>query len=601
MMKFSLKTVLIFSFSVIISLSTILIISLSYYSSKDSMTKHSYKIMEHISDFALDKSKSFIFAARDAAKLTQRLESKDVVNSENIDGMQRYFFEQLQLNKQFSGIYYANVSGDFLMVMKNKRGYLTKIITTNSKSREVLKIQNDITMKKIDSTIDKNDNYDPRVRPWYILAVKSKKLIWTEPYVFFTSKKPGITTATPIYQNDGKLKGVVGVDIEIDELSNFISNLKISTNGKVFIMDKSLKMLSFPVLTKEKTKPRLLKIDEIDDKVIKGAYKELIKSTTLDLIQNKKFITCKIEGKNYHTLFIPFNINNIKWIIGMYLPEDDYLGLIKENQKFNILITIIIGIFSLIIGYKISQMISNPIARLQNMAHQLKELHLNTPSIKESSFIEINEAIESFNMMKESLKASYNDTLFRLALASEYKDSSTAEHIKRIGIYSEIVAREYGMSEDDIYTLKQASPMHDVGKIGISDDVLLKPSKLNQEEREIIETHPMIGAKILKDPTSSIMTKAREISMYHHERWDGSGYPFGLKEEEIPLFARIVAVVDVFDALVSKRDYKEPMDIEKAKNYIIKKSGTHFDPKCVEAFINSFDKIAKIHSKMLKF
>ncbi|MDB2405690.1 HD domain-containing protein, partial [Arcobacteraceae bacterium] len=227
--------------------------------------------------------------------------------------------------------------------------------------------------------------------------------------------------------------------------------------------------------------------------------------------------------------------------------------------------------------------------------HELKSLNLNVPSVENSNIKEIDEAIASFNTMKDNLKESYLDTLNRLAVVSEYKDTDTSEHINRIGFYAVVIGKSLGLTSDELYILQHASAMHDIGKLGISDEILTKPGKLTAEERKIIEKHPLIGAKILQNPSSEIMKKAREISLYHHEKWDGTGYPDKLKGEEIPIFARIVAIVDVFDALATKRCYKEAFDIKKAKQIIIDGNNINFDPKCVDAFIQNFDEIKDIY------
>ena len=605
-MKISLKSTLILSFITIITISVLFITLSSYYSTKNIMAKQAHEIMNNISIFALDKTKSYIITAKEAAQLTQRLESTDVVSSENTSGMEKYFYEQLRLHNQFTGIYYANIKGEFLMVLKKNSGYMTKIISIQNNTRKVLKKENDLEMKLISSNILSNDKYDPRIRPWYKLAIKNKTLSWTEPYVFFTSKKPGITTSIPIYDDNHKLKGVIGVDIQIDKLAKFISDMKISEKSKVFMIDSSLKVIAFPnqntIKVDNKTqKARMIKLNELDDNIAQNAYKELLIDSHNKTLSSKKFLTFKTNnGKVYYSLFLPFEVNNIKWIIGMYVPEDDYLGVIKENQEFNLLLSMFIGLVAIIIGYFIAQAISKPIKRMQNMAHELKDLNLNTPSVELSNFEEINEAIESFNKMKISLKEAYSDTIFRLALASEYKDSDTADHIRRIGKYARIIGEYLKLDDGELYILENASSMHDIGKLGIEDNILLKPGILTTSERDTIKNHPEIGAKILEDPTSEIMKAGQEISMYHHEKWDGTGYPSKLKYEEIPLFARIVAIVDVFDALVSKRCYKDAFELNISKQIIIDGKGTHFDPKCVDAFLNSFDKIVLVYKEFKK-
>jgi hypothetical protein len=215
-MKISLKKTLIFSFAILISLSILLIITISYYSTKNIMEEHAKEIMNNISLFALDKSKTYIKVAKEAAYLTQRLQLTDVVNSGNSANMEKYFYEQLSLHQQFAAIYYANTKGEFIMVVNKQDRYVTKIININQDNeRKVTIKQNDENMKFLSSKIDEDDIYNPTIRPWYKLAVKNKKLSWTDPYVFFTLKTPGITTSVPVYDKSGELKGVIGVDIKI--------------------------------------------------------------------------------------------------------------------------------------------------------------------------------------------------------------------------------------------------------------------------------------------------------------------------------------------------------------------------------------------------
>jgi putative two-component system response regulator len=356
-----------------------------------------------------------------------------------------------------------------MMVIKKQNQYMTKTIKIDKNyKRKVTIEQNDENMKFLSSKIDENDTYNPTSRPWYKLAVENKKLSWTDPYVFFTLKTPGITTSVPVYDKSGELKGVIGVDIKINELSKFISNLKISKNSKVFMLDNNLKVIAFPdkktiEIDEKLKKARVLELNEIDDMNAKLAYKKLLNSINGDSLEAKKFLIFKGEnGKKYYSLFLPFDVNNIHWTIGMYAPEDDYLGILKQNQQFIISISVIIGIFAILFGFFIAKYISKPIKRMQNMAHELNELNLNTSSVESSIFYEIDETIDTFNTMKDSLKNAYNDTIFRLAVASEYNDENTAEHIKRVGEYSVVIGKGLGLTSDELYVLEQASIMHDI-------------------------------------------------------------------------------------------------------------------------------------------
>lgn len=170
-----------------------------------------------------------------------------------------------------------------------------------------------------------------------------------------------------------------------------------------------------------------------------------------------------------------------------------------------------------------------------------------------------------------------------LAVASEFKDTDTGDHVKRLARQTEETALEMGINPETACQYAEASLMHDVGKIGIPDAVLMKPGRLDQVEYAVIQGHPAIGAEILRDHRGFEL--AYLVAKHHHERWDGSGYPDGLKGEEIPLAARIVAVVDVFDALVSKRPYKKPWRVDEALREIKACSGSHFDPRVVDAFL----------------
>ncbi len=186
------------------------------------------------------------------------------------------------------------------------------------------------------------------------------------------------------------------------------------------------------------------------------------------------------------------------------------------------------------------------------------------------------------------------DVILRLGRASEYRDNETGMHVIRMGHLSGHLARRIHLKEKECQTIQDAAPMHDVGKIGIPDRILLKPGKLNGEEWEIMKSHTTIGEKILAGGNSDLMKLAETIAVSHHERWDGSGYPNGQKGEEIPLVGRIVAVCDVFDALTSERPYKKAWTVADAMEEIENNSGIHFDPELVRAFKNHLPEMLEI-------
>lgn len=182
----------------------------------------------------------------------------------------------------------------------------------------------------------------------------------------------------------------------------------------------------------------------------------------------------------------------------------------------------------------------------------------------------------------------------RLGMAAEYRDNETGFHIIRMSRICFEIAKAAGLNRYESELILHASPMHDIGKIGIPDSILLKPDKLNDEEWETMKTHTIIGAKILKGPDSELLHAAQTIALTHHERWDGTGYPEGLSRQEIPLMGRITSIADVFDALTSKRPYKEAWPIERALSVIEKQSGTFFDPMLIRTFKSRLPTILEI-------
>ena len=192
------------------------------------------------------------------------------------------------------------------------------------------------------------------------------------------------------------------------------------------------------------------------------------------------------------------------------------------------------------------------------------------------------------------LNESNLELIRRLGIASEFRDNDTGMHIVRISHYCRVLAMAIGMDETEADLLLQTSPMHDVGKIGIPDEILLKPGKLSDEERTIMMRHTEIGAKIIGRHENRLLQMARTIALTHHERWDGKGYPQGIGGEDIPIEGRIVALADVFDALISERPYKQAWPMDKAVELIQQESGRHFDPALVEAFMENLDEIVSL-------
>ncbi|MGL1894512.1 MAG: response regulator [Spirochaetaceae bacterium] len=182
----------------------------------------------------------------------------------------------------------------------------------------------------------------------------------------------------------------------------------------------------------------------------------------------------------------------------------------------------------------------------------------------------------------------------RLAKAGEFKDNETGMHVIRMSKYAQLLAKKIGMSDEESKLLLNVAPMHDIGKIGIPDHILLKKGPLDAEEWNIMKKHAQIGYDILGEADADIISEAKNCAITHHEKWDGSGYPNGIKGEDIPIYGRIVGVSDVFDALTSERPYKKAWSVEKALELLIQEKGKHFDPDLIDKFLEIIPEILKI-------
>ena len=199
--------------------------------------------------------------------------------------------------------------------------------------------------------------------------------------------------------------------------------------------------------------------------------------------------------------------------------------------------------------------------------------------------------------LRRDLEQAQLETIMRLGVAAEYRDKETGNHLNRMSRYSREIAKEMGLDEQVCEHIFYASPLHDVGKLGTPDAILLKPGKLTADEYEIMKQHTTIGARILSGSSSPLLRLAERIAISHHEKWNGSGYPAGLKGEEIPLVGRIVAAADVFDALASKRVYKAAFSIEKVLEIMHNDTGSHFDPQVIEALDRCLPRLLDIKAR----
>ncbi len=384
-MKISIRLVLLLSFLSVIWGTFFLTTTSSQLTSEKVLKDHAHVIMENIASYAMEQSQNYLSKAQRATELTKSLLRSQVLVQENGRVLENYFLEQLIAYPDISGIYLGTPNGSFFFVSRNDKyspgGIRTKIISHESGERKVRYVWRDAQRNVIAEEDDPNDKYDPRSRPWYLGAMAADGIFWTDPYIFFTSQNPGITISGPTYNLEGQLGGIVGVDIEIDQLSTFISKLRIGTNGRAFMLNQNRDVVAFHdvdqiKLPGEEGQPssRLVKIDEFQDKLSRAAFGALgiaqEKSSQI-LLDHAEYVSFEFEGDNYQAMFTPFPNPQWPWVIGMYLPENDYLGALKQNRVNNYLITFAISVLASILILFIARSIARPVIGLRRYAEDI--------------------------------------------------------------------------------------------------------------------------------------------------------------------------------------------------------------------------------------
>lgn len=233
--------------------------------------------------------------------------------------------------------------------------------------------------------------------------------------------------------------------------------------------------------------------------------------------------------------------------------------------------------------------------RIRDYQQRLNDFNMQLEVKVTERTLALQETLDELEASKRSTLQAYREMVLRLTSAAELKDRDSTVHMQRMSHYAVMLAWKCGWPEKDITLLLDAAMMHDIGKIGIPDTILRKGDKLSDEEFEIIKQHSVIGATILAGSTSKLLQMAEQIALCHHEHFDGSGYPNGLAGTDIPEVARIVAIADTFDALMSKRPYKDPWPLEQACECMQQRSGTHFDPDLLALFLEDQEALAEIH------
>jgi len=351
-------------------------------------------------------------------------------------------------------------------------------------------------------------------------------------------------------------------------------------------------------MSNEHQKPQVLVVD--DEKLV---------ADTVGLMVSNAGYPCKVAGSAKEALEFLAKEEFALMITDIMMPEYDGLWLIERALSLypELAIVVLTGLASIDlavsclksgaydfltkpISYNVLEVTIEKVLEKRRLKLSLKYYQHHLEEM-------VRERTAQLERAHREIKSLQLELIYRLVLAAEYKDKTTANHLQRIAHYSAIIARNIGLGAQDVEDIFYAAPMHDVGKIGIPDKILLKPGELTPEEQEIMKQHTIIGARILAGSGYRLLQKAEKIALTHHEKYDGTGYPQGLKEKEIPIEGRIVAIADVFDALTFPRPYKLAYKWEEALDIIYKERGTHFDPQLIDVFLAAKNEIFAIYQK----
>jgi len=328
-------------------------------------------------------------------------------------------------------------------------------------------------------------------------------------------------------------------------------------------------------------------------------YDLLVISVLLFISGYKKFcfiyylfgINEKLSVDNYYLTFLPKHNPSAVFIFDM---KGDILF---KNKAANSEITCINSILDIdITRHKeiiTKDLLDTVMFNCHNKYYQIQLQGISQEKFLLAYLTDVTEVIE----LNDAIEETQREVIYAMGEIGETRSKETGQHVKRVAKYSQLLAHLYGLNESEADMLKTASPMHDIGKVGIPDAILNAPRKLDADEFEIMKTHAQLGFEMLKNSNKDILKAASIVAHEHHEKWDGSGYPRGLSGEDIHIFGRITAVADVFDALGSERVYKQAWHLDKILELFIQESGKHFDPKLIEIFLNNIDKFLLIRDK----
>ena len=403
-----------------------------------------------------------------------------------------------------------------------------------------------------------------------------------------------------IQKKDSKNNSILDAQTITKSLNNDLLKIVLNPNTDM-LSDITFRLSAFQKIE------GLILLDTQNNPIFKyGDTQELLSKQNIILEKNTLFsennllIKENLEAENYtfgHTIL---NIN-----LSSYQEKH------KEITQTILLIFPITLLLGILISIYLSKSYTKPFSRLLEAMKKSDPTKNEITIVQTSAKNEIRELFDEFNnqmeqisksskeiqLLNDEIEDTQKEVVFTMGAIGESRSKETGNHVKRVAQYSKLLALYYGLSQEEAELLKQASPMHDIGKVAIPDSILNKPGRFNDEERVVMDTHAKLGFDMLKNSHRELLQLAATVAYEHHEKWDGSGYPRGLQGENIHIAGRITALADVFDALGSERVYKKAWEDERIFNLFKEERGKHFDPKLVDIFFENLDEFLKIREQ----
>ena len=366
-MRLSLGAVLAICLAGLQFLAVSFVVFSSYVTSEQALLEHARTLLSDVGRNTIAHSKGFLTPAEGAAELATRLAENRIVSSENRALLEKLLFQQLRTAPQFAGLYYGDENGNFVYVMRSDGPgpFRSKLVSIADDGRSTQLIWRDEDYAIIETQDDPADKYDPRARPWYIDAVEANGSVWTDPYIFFSSQKPGITVASRVQDEGGSVRGVIGVDIEINAISNFLSSLHIGNDGVALIMNDNGDVVAHPdpELIKAPNNDGTLRfknIGEIDDPIAQTAFGYLANSGAV-AVETETYAEFQHAGEAYVSTVMPIISDQLPWTIAVYAPKSDFVGAITANRQRNIGIAVGIAAITALVGLALANHINKPV------------------------------------------------------------------------------------------------------------------------------------------------------------------------------------------------------------------------------------------------